>query len=48
MLRKVLALIGFKPMGKMTVSAVLIHADGSREDLGQISKGRVELKTEAR
>jgi hypothetical protein len=45
--RRVLARLGYKPMGKITVSAVLIHEDGSTEDLGQVAEGRVELKTEA-
>lgn len=45
--RKVLARLGFKPMGKITVSAVLIHGDGSTEDLGQVAEGKVEMKAEA-
>lgn len=29
--------------GKMTVSAVLIHSDGTKEDLGVLSEGHVKM-----
>lgn len=37
-----------KKVPEATISAVVIRADGTREDLGVISKGPVEFKPEAK
>ena len=45
--RAVLRKLGYRPMGKMTLTAVIIHADGTTEDLGVLAKGRVEMTPSA-
>lgn len=48
LLKRVMALIGFKPVGSMMLTATVIHADGTTTDLGTLAKGKVNMRPGAK
>lgn len=44
MIKKVRDMLRRTPMGTVTVSAVVVRADGTREDQGVIARGKMRLE----
>jgi len=44
LLKEFLDRLGYRPKGTMKVEAVIIRADGTKEDLGVIAEGQMDFK----